>query len=160
MRKPREPRAPRRAAEDEDIFGDAAASIAKTAIALDEALTPKVGREVAVPLADMPSGPPVEIVSETVPDELGRSTRQRFKLTDVAGKPATVHLEDAMFHWGLDPRDVLDWCGVPEEGLCLVTAGGCKLWWPIDIGRTLTDAEKGRATPPEPTRTILSEKYR
>lgn len=94
----------------------------------------------------------VEVVSETVPEDrtlvpgdidLGPML--------VAGKPSTMDLEDAMTTWELLPADVLAWRGfTPEAESVLVTAGGAKLFWPSDMDRTLTDAEKGRAVP-QPT---------
>ena len=83
---------------------------------------------------DVPHAPDI---TETVPDLAGR---------DVAGKPSTVHLEDAIARWGLVPADVLAWRGFePEVESVLVTAGGRKLRWPDDEARVLTEADKGRA---------------
>lgn len=94
----------------------------------------------------------VEVVSETMPEnrtlvpgdiDLGPML--------VAGKPSTMDLEDAMTTWELLPADVLAWRGfTPEAESVLVTGGGVKLFWPSDMDRTLTDAEKGR-TVPQPT---------
>lgn len=89
------------------------------------------------------------VVSETVPR--GRAGRT------IAGIPSTVHLEDALTAWGLDPAEVLAWRGAPEAGLCVVTVGGAQLHWPQGMGRVLTDAEKGRARVPEAARTIFTE---
>lgn len=65
----------------------------------------------------------------------------------VAGKPSTIHLEDAMAQWDLEPAEVLGWQEKPEEELVVVTAGGKKLRWPDDMEVTLTDAQRGRTVP-------------
>jgi hypothetical protein len=78
----------------------------------------------------------------------------------VAGKPSSVHLEDALAQWKLEPADVLGWREVPEVELVVVTCGGTKLRWPDDMARTLTDAEKGRAKPPDAARSIFTKEPR
>lgn len=94
-----------------------------------------------------------EVISETVPDPVPDVTETVPEPDpvepgrDVAGQPSTVHLEDALVHWGLTPDDVLGWAGGPEEGLRIVTKGGTKVRWPDDMERHLTENEKGRVLP-------------
>lgn len=114
------------------------------------------------PDAGMSAAVVTEIVSETVPPQ-GRAARAVANIKagrDVAGKPSSVHLEDALMHWGMEAADVLGWREVPEVELVLVTRGGTKLRWPDDMARTLTDAEKGRAKPPDATRSIFTKEPR
>lgn len=122
-----------------------------------------VEHEAIIPLGGT-LAPDVEVVvvSETVPPH-GRAARAVANIKagrDVAGKPSSVHLEDALMHWGMEAADVLGWREVPEVELVLVTRGGTKLRWPDDMARTLTDAEKGRAKPPDATRSIFTKEPR
>lgn len=147
----------------------AAKSIAATAMKLDEVL--RDPQQIAAAMEDTidvvsEDVPHAHDVTETVPgvegerpddadpgEQVGASGLQAIAGRDVAGKPSTVHLEDAMARWGLVPADVLAWRGfVPEVESVLVTAGGQKLRWPDDEARVLTEADKGRAvyTPAHP----------
>jgi hypothetical protein len=115
---------------DDDIFGEKAAAVAA------------------------PPAPVVtQVVTETVPEPPITRPERPGRL--VAGRPSSVHLEDALLQWGLSPDDVGGWRETPEVALVVVTTGGTKLHWPQDMDRVLTDAEKGRAKPPALQRSIF-----